>query len=246
MKSSDSLDCNNSALGNRFSRISDCFSAPFFSADQIHFRTTFITAYRLCIVSSGRRSIVFFRTVRTHRKLFHTGPLTIIRKRIQNRQSRSATGAVDKRMQISPILRIKHFLFAFLTDCDIRRNKNFTLCLLALDDIKLCISPGIFYFFHIYLKDCSPPRWIILNLGDKSFYFFFWSLCIDFHVRTFVTDISVDSPCHRISADGRSKSYPLHDSVDTDLSGDFFTHILLPFAVLHFCRLLFLLPDQFS
>ena len=164
MKASDSLDCNNTALSNRFSRISDRFSAPFFSADQIHFRTTFITAYRLCIVSSGRRSIVFFRTVRTHRKLFHAGPLTIIRKRIQNRQSRSATGAVDKRMQISPILRIKHFLFAFLTDCDIRRNKNFTLCLLALDDIKLCISLRILYIFYIYFKDCRTLRRSILDI----------------------------------------------------------------------------------
>ena len=140
MKASDSLDCNNTALSNRFSRISDRFSAPFFSADQIHFRTTFIAADRLCIISSGYRIIIFLCTIRTHRKLFHTSPLTVIRQRIQYRQPWPTAGAVNKRMQISPILRVKHFLFAFLTDCDIRRDKDFSLCLFTFDNIKLCIT----------------------------------------------------------------------------------------------------------
>ena len=120
MKTSDSLDCSNTTLCDRFSGISDCISAPLISADQINFRSAFIAAYRLCIVSSGLWIVVFFCTVRTHRKLFHAGSFTVIRKRIQDRESRSAAGTIDKRMQISPILRIKHLFLTFLADCNIR------------------------------------------------------------------------------------------------------------------------------
>ena len=164
MKASNSFNCNNTTLSNCFSGICDCGSAPLISPDQIDFRPTFITTDRLCIISSCLRIMVFTGTFRAHRKFFHTCPLPVIRKRIQNRKPRSTTGAVDKRMQISPVLRIKHFLFAFLTDCDIRRNKNFTLCLLALDDIKLCISLRILYIFYIYFKDCRTLRRSILDI----------------------------------------------------------------------------------
>ena len=120
MKASDSFDCDNATIRNRLSGIGDRIFASLIPSDQVYFRSTFITANRLCIVSSGRRIIVFFCTIRAHRKLFHTGPFTVIRKRIQYRQPWSTAGTIDKRMQVSPILRIKHFLFTFLADCYVR------------------------------------------------------------------------------------------------------------------------------
>ena len=164
MKTSDSLDCSNATLRNRVSDIGNCLSAPLTPADQINFRSAFIAAYRLCIVSSGLWIVVFFCTVWTHWKLFHASPFTVIRKRIQDCKSRSAAGTVNKRMQISPVLRIKHLLLTFLTNCNIRRDKDLTLCLFTFDNVKLCITLRIFYVFHIYLQDCRPFWWTIPDI----------------------------------------------------------------------------------
>ena len=120
MEASDSLDRYNASFCDDPSGINDRIPPAFFSSDQIDLRSALITADRLCIVSPGRRIIIFFRTVRTHRKFFHTGAFPVIRKGIQDRKTRTTAGTVDKWMQISAVLRIKHFFLAFITNCNIR------------------------------------------------------------------------------------------------------------------------------
>ncbi len=114
MESADSLDCHDPAIMDHFSCGNDCNSSPFFPADQIHFRATIVAAYRLCIITSGRRIIIFLSTVRTHREFLHAGPFPVIWKCIQDRKSGTAAGAVDKWMQITPVFRIVHFFLCIL------------------------------------------------------------------------------------------------------------------------------------
>ena len=144
MKSSDSLHCYDSAFGNHFSCFRNCIRTfhvyrPIRSFDQINFRSAHITTNRLRIVSSAFRIVIFCLTFRTHRKFFHTRTLSVIRKSIQNRKSRTTARTVNKWMQISPILWIIQFFLTFLTDCNIRRNKDFSFCLLTFYDGKVRI-----------------------------------------------------------------------------------------------------------
>ena len=136
MKTTDSLDCHDSTIVNHLSRIRNSLPATLGSADQIHLRTTLIAAHRLRIVTPRLRIIIFFRTIRAHRKLLHAGTFPIVRQRIQNCQPRSAAGTVDKRMQIPPIFRIVHFFLTLITDGNIWRNKNLAFCLFTLDNVK--------------------------------------------------------------------------------------------------------------
>ena len=120
VETSNPLNRHNSAFCNGPSGVNDCVSSAFFSADQVDLRTTLVTTDWLCIVSPGCRIIIFFCAIRTHRKFFHAGALPVIRKGIQDRKSWPTAGTVDKWMQISTVLRIKHFFLAFITNCNIR------------------------------------------------------------------------------------------------------------------------------
>ena len=137
MKTADSFDRHNSAVVDHLPCISDGIPAPFASADQIHFRSAIVAAHRLCIIPPRLRIIIFFRTIRTHRKFFHAGALPVIGQRIQYGQPGTAAGTVDKRMQIPPVLRIIQFLFTLITDRNIRRNKDLPLCFFAFYNVKI-------------------------------------------------------------------------------------------------------------
>ena len=164
MKTPDSLDRCDSARSDHSPYLSNCFSSPLFFSDKIHLGATVVTADRLCIITSGVRIIILVCTGRTHGKFFHAGPLSVIRKGIQDRQSRPAAGTVDKRMQIPPVFRIKHFLFALITDSNIRRDKNLALCLFTFNNIKLPKLRRIFHRLYKKLKDCRTLRRFLLDI----------------------------------------------------------------------------------
>ena len=79
---------------------------------------------------------------------------------------------------------------------------------------------------------------------------------IEFNYYKPQSDSDEDAPRGRMAADRWPESYPLYDSVNADLSGDFFTHSLLQSAIsLHrYSRIFYLqlsardqltlLPDQ--
>ena len=120
MKTADSLDRHDPAGSDHTPCLSNRFPSPLFSSDKIYLRAAVVAADRLCIITSGVRVIVLVCAGRTHGKFFHAGPLPVIRKGIQDRQPWPAAGTVDKRMQIPPVLRIKHLLFTLIADRNIR------------------------------------------------------------------------------------------------------------------------------
>ena len=136
MEPSNPLHRHNAAFRDDAAGVSDGLSAPFVPIHDIYFRSAIVAAYRLRIVSPGLGIIVFLRTFRTHGKFLHTGPFPVIGKRIQDRQPRAAAGAVDERVLIPPVLRIIHLLDAFIADGDIRRHKDLTLGLFALNNLE--------------------------------------------------------------------------------------------------------------
>ena len=119
MKAADSFNRHDFAFTDQPARISNGISPPLFSADQIDFRSTFIAAHRLGIITPCFFIIILFRAVRTHGKFLHTCPFPVIGQGIQDRQPRATAGTVDKRMQIPPVFRIVHFFLTFLADGNI-------------------------------------------------------------------------------------------------------------------------------
>ena len=221
MKSSDSLHCYDSAFGNHSSCFCDCIRAfhayrSIRSFYQINFWPALITTDRLCIVSSACRIVILLLTFRTHRKFFHTCTLSVIRKSIQNRKSWTTAGTVNKWMQISPILWIIQFFLTFLTDCNIRRNKDFSFCLLTFYDGKVRIFFLCIQYFFINFEDCSAFRRTGTDFLNKQIHCHLASLCEDFHIRSAVTNASSDLTGICMSADGWTESYALYNSIDTD------------------------------
>ena len=165
MKPSDSLDCYNFAFTNKPACICNCGTSPLGSADQIHLWSTLVAAHRLRVIPPGFLIRVFFCTVRAHRKLFHTCAFPVIRQSIQNRKPWSTAGAVDKRMQIPSVFRVKHFCLALIADCNIRGNKDFPFCFFTFDNVKMfklfcCICSDI---LCIYLQNSRTLRWMFFQ-----------------------------------------------------------------------------------
>ena len=165
MKPSNSLDCYNFAFTNKPACICNCGTSPLGSADQIHLWSTLVAAHRLRVIPPGFLIRVFFCTVRAHRKLFHTCAFPVIRQSIQNRKPWTATGAVDKWMQIPSVFRVKHFCLALIADCNIRGNKDFPFCFFTFDNVKMfklfcCICGDI---LCIYLQNSRTLRWMFFQ-----------------------------------------------------------------------------------
>ena len=132
--------------------------------------STLVAAHRLRVIPPGFLIRVFFCTVRAHRKLFHTCAFPVIRQSIQNRKPWSTAGAVDKRMQIPSVFRVKHFFLALIADCNIRGNKDFPFCFFTFDNVKMfklfcCICGDI---LCIYLHGAGYGSRTRLNgLGSR-------------------------------------------------------------------------------
>ena len=228
MEPADSLYRHNAAFRDDAAGVSDGLSAPFVPIHNVYFRSAIVAAYRLRIVSPGLGIIVFLRTFRTHGKFLHTGPFPVIGQRVQDRQPRTAAGAVDERMLIPPVLRIIHLLDAFITDGDIRRYKDLALGLFALNDLKGGKGRWIRCFFHIHFKDRRSFRRPVFQGIQERVHLFPVPLCEDLHVGTFVAHRSGDPRLHGMPAHRRPEPHALHDPVDTDLLGNGIVHASSP------------------
>ena len=218
MKTTYSLNRRNAARGDHFSRIGDRFTASFVTADQIDLRPAVIAAHRLGIESSRLRIVVFLRTFRTHRKFLHAGPFSVIRQRIQDRQPRPTAGTIDKRMQIASVVRIIQLLFAFITNGNIRWNKDFSLCLFTFYNLKPIEFRVIIKMFNIYLQNSRTLRRSFLQILKEAIHLCFRPLCKNLHIRPFVADASVNVIFNRMPTHCRTKPNALHNAVNTNLS----------------------------
>ena len=227
VKTTDPFDGHDPAGSNDLPCISDSLPSPFLSSRQVYLRATVITAHRLGIIASGIRVMVLIRTGGTHGKFLHTGPFTVIRKRIQDRQSRTAAGTVDKGMQIPPVFRIKHLRLTFIADRDIRGDKDLPLCLLTFDDIKLCKFLRLLHRFFKKLQDSGTLRWLIPDICDKGIHILLLTLSKNLHIGSFIGHTATDSSCHSMTTHRRAKSHSLYDPVNTDHFRNFPLHMFL-------------------
>ena len=142
MESADSFYCGNTAVCNYLPHICDRFRSltVLFIIKNEHFRSAFVAAYGLGVISSRGRIVVFLFAVRTHRKFLHRCAFAVIRQCIKNSKSRAAACAINERMQISSVVLIEKLLKALVTDCDVRRYEDLAGCFRALDYIEIIIS----------------------------------------------------------------------------------------------------------
>ena len=225
MKTTDSLDGHDPAGSNGLSGISDGFPAPFLSSYEINLRSAVIATHWLSIIAPGVRVMVLIRAGRAHGKFFHAGPFPVIWKGIQDSKPRAAAGTVDKGMQIPPVFWIKHLLFTFVADSDIRRNKDLALCLLTFNDIKLRKFLRFLHRLHQKLQDGRPLRWFVLNISDKTVHILLLALGKNLHIGSFIGHTATDPPCHCMAADCRTESHALDDAVNTDHFCNFALHM---------------------
>ena len=117
MESADPLDRNDSSGQDDLPGGSDRLPAPDLflsrslsrfirSRQQVDLGSAFVTADRLGVISSGKRTVIFLRAGSAHRKHFHTGALPVIGKRVEYGQTRPAACAINKWMQISAVVRV--------------------------------------------------------------------------------------------------------------------------------------------
>ena len=230
MKTSDSFDRRDPALGDDPARPCDRLSPPHgLFAGQIDLRPALIAAHGLRVIAPARRGVILLSALRTHGKHLHAGPFSVIRQCVQDRQTRSAAGAVDERMQIPSVRRIIELRLALLADRDIRRDEDFPLCFGALDDLEgVKRAPRIVHSADIHLEDRRTFRGLFLQQVHKILRLLLASLCEDLHIGPFVADRARDSRSGRVARDRGAKTYPLYYAVyfDSQCSCRIFDHNL--------------------
>jgi hypothetical protein len=70
------------------------------------------------------RGIIFLFTLRAHGEVSHAGPLAVVWKRPNYRESRAAERTRDKRIKITRIVRIKQLFHALAANRHIRRDRR--------------------------------------------------------------------------------------------------------------------------
>ena len=130
-------------------------------------------------------------------------------------------------MQIPPVFRIKHLRLTFIADRDIRGDKDFPLCLLTFDDIKLCKFLRLLHRFFKKLQDSCTLRWLIPDICDKGIHILLLTLSKNLHIGSFIGHTATDSSCHSMTTHRRAKSHSLYDPVNTDHFRNFPLHMFL-------------------
>ncbi len=106
-------------------------------------RSTRLAAGRLCMEPPIGRIFIFLPACGTERKSLHRGSSPIVRTAGDNRQSRPAMRAVQKRVAISPVGRIEQFVQAIATSGHVRGNQHSTFRIeFAGFDPKLPVAEG--------------------------------------------------------------------------------------------------------
>ena len=111
-------------FANRVSRLRDSISI-----DQTHARTARWATYWLRVEPTIGRIAIFARTVCAHRKLGHRRARAVVRHAANDRESRTAVGAIREGIAIATIQRIEDLADAVVASRDVGRNQNIALAL---------------------------------------------------------------------------------------------------------------------
>ena len=215
MISADPFDSCDLAVCQKPAHVPDRIRSSLRASDDIDFGPAVVAADRLGVVASGCRIIILSLTIRTHREFLHRCPAAVIWERIQDRQSRTAGCAVDKRVKVSSVRRIIQLPPAVLAGRDIRRDEYLASLLDALHDLKPpeC-RRHVIRRLHIDLEDRGTLRRPALQRLQELFDPLCLSLRDDLDVGSAVADRSGDPGLIRKPAHGRPESHALHDPVD--------------------------------
>ena len=137
MISSDAFDSYDTARYKSLPGSRDCIPPPFCTTQYIDFRSAIGAAYRLSVIAPCFPMGIFIFTLGAHGKFCHTRPFPVIGHGIEDGHAGPAGRAVDERMEIAAVLRIKQLFFAIVTDGDIRRHKDVSFLCFTFDNRKI-------------------------------------------------------------------------------------------------------------
>ena len=80
--------------------------------------------YRLSVKAPVGRIVIFCRAIRAKRKVRHAGIDAVVRDIAHNAETRSAVGAIDKRIPVAAVIRIEELSLAVGTDGKVRRDRQ--------------------------------------------------------------------------------------------------------------------------
>jgi hypothetical protein len=95
------------------------------------------------VKTSVKRIMIFTGAIVTHSKDCHGGFGPVIGNVVNDGVSRSAVGAVDERIEVSSVLRVKELPEAIAAGCCVRRYEGCSLfALLAGPDLESAVGSG--------------------------------------------------------------------------------------------------------
>jgi hypothetical protein len=131
--------------------------------------------------TSIKRIMIFAGAVVTHRKDCHGGFGPVIGDVVNDGVSWPTVGAVNERIEVSSVLRVKKFLEAIAAGCCVRRYEGCSLfALLASFDLESAVGSGR-KFLGFYLGNACQRRGRFREFFEKMVKTISASLHLKFH-----------------------------------------------------------------
>ena len=220
MKSADALYGGNLPVQDRLPRHTDGVLAPFAPSHQIDLGSAVRAAHRLGVIPPGRRIVVLPGTLRAHGKFLHGGAFPVIGKRVQDRQSRTAAGTVDKGMQIPPVFPVVHLTDAVVAYGNVRRHEDLAPGLSAFHNGKIGIVRHILQGHIVDLQNGGPFGRLMLQKAAEPVRLFPGPLDEDLHIGAEIADGSADAGGGCVAGDRGPEAHALNDAVHPEPAGD--------------------------
>jgi hypothetical protein len=141
--------------------------------------------------TSVKRIVIFAGAIVTHSKDCHGGFGPVIGNVVNDGVSWSAVGAVNERIEVSPVLRLKEFPEAIAAGCCVRRYEGCSLfTLLAGLDLESAVGSGR-EFLSFYLGNACQRRGRFREFFEKMVESISASLHLKFHALRRVGYVAV-------------------------------------------------------
>jgi hypothetical protein len=141
--------------------------------------------------TSVKRIVIFAGAIVTHSKDCHGGFGPVIGNVVNDGVSWSAVGAVNERIEVSPVLRLKEFPEAIAAACCVRRYEGCSLfTLFAGLDLESAVGSGR-EFLSFYLGNACQRRGRCRQFFEKMVESISASLHLKFHALRRVGYVAV-------------------------------------------------------
>src|SRR5262249_9865541 len=161
---------------------------------QVHVRATHRAGIRLCVKAATCWIVIFACAVRAHRKCAYGRPLTIIGDVLHNRKARSAIGAVNKWVAITPVGRVAQFSETVLAGTNVRRDGDTFLAVRsALDDAEGAIVYQLYMVAALDRLDAGERRRVRSQFAEEVLNGVVFPLDINTHASGGIADLTAES-----------------------------------------------------